>query len=213
MKKPLLFLLLLIGGPVQAAPADYAGRWLLRSGEKSCDIRLDAKPVRGGFALVQKCSDAFPVQSAQAWKPFDGGIVFLSETGAPVVTFQEQELGLYGASNDPGLFLRDERDAGARVSQKLAVMAGAWTLGAASGPPMCSFAFAGKGTEGTLTATDPCRPEWRAKHYSNWTLAGGELALKDAGGTAVRRYRQRDPNTFTDILDLETPLMLWRPVR
>ena len=211
MRKFLLLLPLLFAVPALAAPSDYAGRWLLRSGEKSCDIRLDAKPVHGGFALTQKCPDAFP--RAEAWKPFDGGIIFLSETGTPVVTFEEREQGLYAASNDDSLFLRDERGGGARPSQATVAMAGRWTLGAASGPPLCVFDFAGKGTGGTLAAADPCRPEWRAKHYSNWSLDGAGLTLKDAAGTAVRRYRQRDPNTFSDVLDLETPLQLWRPVR
>jgi hypothetical protein len=211
MRKLLLLLLLLIAVPAAAAPSDYAGRWLLRSGEKSCDIRLDAKPAHGGFALAQKCPDAFP--RAEAWKPFGGGIVFLSQTGTPVVTFEEQEQGLYAASNDPALFLRDERDGGVRPSQAAAAMAGRWTLGAASGPPLCVFDFGGKGASGTLAVADPCRPEWRAKHFSGWKLAGQELALMDAAGTVVRRYRQRDPNTFSDVLDLETPLQLWRPVR
>jgi hypothetical protein len=210
MKNVLAVLLLLIAVPAAAAPSEYAGRWLLRSGEKSCGIKLDATPAHGGFALEQKCPDAFP--RAEAWKPFDGGVVFLSETGAPVVTFEEREQGLYAASNDPGLFLRDERD-GARPSQAKAAMAGAWTLGAASGLPLCSFIFAGAGSGGSLTVADPCRLEWRAKHFTGWKLAGQDLALVDAAGTVVRRYRQRDPNTFTDVLDLETPLQLWRPVR
>jgi hypothetical protein len=211
--KRLIAVLLLLVAPAMAAPSDYAGRWLLRSGEKSCDIKLGARPLHGGFALEQKCSDAFPMQSAEAWKPFDGGIVFLSETGAPVVTFEEREQGIYGASNDPTLFLRDERDGGARPSQAKVAMAGAWTLGAASGPPLCNFVFSGKGSGGTLAVADPCRPEWRARHFSGWSLKGQELALLDAAGMPVRRYRQRDPNTFTDVLELETPLQLWRPVR
>jgi hypothetical protein len=101
--------------------------------------------LHGGFALEQKCSDAFRMQSAEAWKPFDGGIVFLSETGAPVVTFEEREQGIYGASNDPALFLRDERHGGVPPSQAKVAMTGAWTLGAASGPPLCNFVFSGQG--------------------------------------------------------------------
>ncbi len=88
----------------------FAGSWRMIVRQHRCDITLTAKSVPRGYGLTQKCSDAFALQSAAAWKPFPGGIVFVSETGAPILTFDESEDGLYVSSNDPELMLRYEGD-------------------------------------------------------------------------------------------------------
>ena len=105
--KPRAALTVLVLGvvPALAGIKDYVGAWHLSLHGKRCDIGLTAKKLKSGYALAQKCQDAFGVQSAMAWKPFDGGIVFLSETGAPVVTFNATE-ELYLSDNNPDLALR-----------------------------------------------------------------------------------------------------------
>lgn len=98
-------MLLETGTSSAAGVKDFTGAWHLSLHSKRCNISLLEKPRAGGHALAQKCPDAFGVQSAAAWKPYDGGIVFLSETGAPVVTFEATE-EIYLSSNNPELALR-----------------------------------------------------------------------------------------------------------
>ncbi len=105
MKRAAALLVLLSTGASSAGTKDYVGSWHLSLHGKRCTIGFLDKKKAGGHALAQKCPDAFGVQSAVAWKPFDGGIVFLSETGAPVVTFDATE-EIYLSSNNPDLALR-----------------------------------------------------------------------------------------------------------
>ena len=84
---------------------DYVGDWKLSLHGKHCVVKFTGKPVHGAYGLTQKCPDTFPMQSVAAWKAFDGGILFVSDTGAPVVTFQAAE-EIYLSSNDPQLSLR-----------------------------------------------------------------------------------------------------------
>lgn len=83
----------------------YAGAWRLLLHSKRCSLQFGTKRAFGGFTLTQNCSDDFPMQSVRAWRPTADGIVFLSDTGAPVVTFEETE-EIYLDSNNPDLVLR-----------------------------------------------------------------------------------------------------------
>ena len=106
MKARAAILVLLIGtGTANAGINDYVGAWSLSLHGKHCAIRLTETKFKQGYVLAQKCPDTFGVQSAVAWKPFDGGIVFLSETGAPVTTFEATE-EIYVSASNPDLALR-----------------------------------------------------------------------------------------------------------
>ena len=105
MKCAAILLVLFSSSAAFAGIRDYVGAWHLALHGERCNINLLQKPSHGGYALTQKCGDAFGVQSAAAWKPYDGGIVFLSDAGTPVVTFEATE-EIYLASNNPDLMLR-----------------------------------------------------------------------------------------------------------
>ncbi len=199
---------------------DFAGPYRLatQDGKHVCTVQLDAKPAGKGFGITigKDCNDAFALQSVQAWKPYNGMIVFLSDTGTPVSTFEESEAGLYVSDGGPGpaYTLRNEAGNAPRLSQANVRMAGQWTLGATSGPAMCTLLFsAAEADTGGVRASDPCRNEWRAKNFFTWRVADHRLTLLDVAGHVIRSYIQRDPNTFQDEADLETPIFLWRPVK
>jgi hypothetical protein len=99
--------------PLPRVVAENVGAWrIYASNHATCALRLTGRPTRGGYALVQPhpCSDAFPLQSVVAWKPFGALIVFTSETGAPILTFQGPEDGVWVSDGDPAYSLRAARD-------------------------------------------------------------------------------------------------------
>ena len=94
---------------VPPAVANSAGTWrIYASGGVSCELRLTTRKVAAGYALEQphRCPDVFPLQSASAWKPYGDLIVMTSETGAPVLTFQEPEDGVRVSNGDPAYSLK-----------------------------------------------------------------------------------------------------------
>ncbi len=76
-----------------------------------CTITLKTTPVTQGFALSlpADCRNRFGLQSVTAWRPLrDEGVVLYSEGGAPIVTFQEQEAGIWSSAAPLTLFLRND---------------------------------------------------------------------------------------------------------
>jgi hypothetical protein len=212
------WLLLALAAPATAAPKPtpaktFVGPWRISTGDgrQSCSLRLAAKPAPHGYGVTigHDCTDAFPLQSVAAWKPYGDMIVLMSDTGFPVATFEETENGIFLSSGDPVYALRPDAGA-ARASQAPARMAGHWTLGPASGAPFCQLNL---GADGKAATTATCRREWQAKAIARWNLAGHRLTLLDKAGHPVGGYIQRDPNTFEDERPSETPVQLWRPVR
>jgi hypothetical protein len=212
------WLLLALAAPATAAPKPttakaLAGPWRISTdnGRQSCGLRLAATPAPHGYALTigRDCTDAFPLQSVTAWKPYGDMIVLMSETGFPVDTFEETENSIFLSNSDPVYALRPDAGA-ARPSQSSARMAGHWTLGPASGAPFCQLSL---GADGQVRTAGECRSEWRAKAIARWSLDGHRLTLLDKANHPVGAYIQRDPNTFEDERPGETPVQLWRPVR
>jgi hypothetical protein len=85
------------------------GTWrIYASGGVSCELTLTARKAPGGYALIQPrpCPDAFPLQGVSAWKPFNNLIVMTSSTGAPILTFEGPEDGVWVSNGDPQYSLR-----------------------------------------------------------------------------------------------------------
>lgn len=201
----------------------FAGAWLLSTEDDRhlCNVLLTDKKVAQGYGIHFKtgCDDHFPIQSVVAWKPYGEMIVFISEGGTPILTFQEtedgSEDGIYNTGGDPDYFLQDERDNKERLSKAKADPTGRWSLGREEGTVECTVdLMPGPATlSGKIRLYPDCGSEWTRLGLKLWRFADHRIVFANVAGKPLRRYQQRDPNTFEDE-DLArprgVPFALWR---
>ncbi|CCE05710.1 exported hypothetical protein [Bradyrhizobium sp. STM 3843] len=207
-----------------AAPRKLAGRYLLATDDgrpADCIIRLKTDPIGKGQALdlTEECRQRLGLQSVTAWQPRGDLILFLSEAGTPVVTFQEDEeleaaknRFVFSEANGGNRYLREWRDGDVLMSQKPYDAAGTWTMSVKSANACVLVLKKGaSGDAGTVALQPGCRAEIAALQLAAWKKEGQDLLLLDQAGKMVQRYIALDPNSLRKQDD--NTVMLGRPVR
>jgi hypothetical protein len=109
-----------LAGPALAAPArpnEMADTWLVQShGRTLCHIRLSGRPGPNGIYGLRappECADVLPA-SVTGWSPTRQGLVLVSSSGAPTLSFRRWSESLYVTSGDGAPDVQLSRAVGSR---------------------------------------------------------------------------------------------------